>query len=120
MLHFKAHGRCAQRWFASAAWGRPVCYVEVAVDQRATRLVQVFDNGNILSYDRTHWCDDFGQLLGLRFSRKPKWRVFFPDAELIDLAEFERVWSAALQAPLHKEQLARSRLDKWGPYQVSA
>lgn len=118
MRHFKARGRCHPRWFASSEWGRPVCYVEVADDQQAARQVEIFDNGNVLTYDRTHWCDDFGQLLGLKFSRKLKWRVFFPDAELIDLAEFERVWSAARQAPLRKEQLARSRLEEWGRWRA--
>jgi hypothetical protein len=114
MLCFKARGRRHQRWFASTKWGQPFCYVEVAKDQFASRLVETFDNGNVLSYDRVHWCDEFGQLLGLRFRRKPKWTVSFPDAEVIEGTEFERVWRAARLSPLWQEQIARSLADEWG------
>ena len=51
--------------------------------QYADRQVETFDNGSVLRYDRLHWCDDFGHLLGLRFSRKPKWTALFPGAEVI-------------------------------------
>jgi hypothetical protein len=114
VLHFKAPGRCLRKDFLAAEWGEFVRYMEVADDQYAVRQVEVFDNGNVLRYDRSHWCDDFGQLLGLRFSRKPKWAGFFPGAELIEVAEFERVWRAARRSPLWKGQVAASRAAKWG------
>jgi hypothetical protein len=109
MLYFKAPGRCLRQEFLASEWGEFVRYMEVADDQYAVRQVEVFENGNILRYDRTHWCDDFGQLLGLRFSHKPKWAVAFPGAELIEAAHFERVWRAARQSPLWEQQVARSR-----------
>jgi hypothetical protein len=114
MLYFKAPGRCLRRDSAAAEWGEFIRYLEVADDQYAVRQVEVFSNGRVLRYDRAHWCDDFGQLLGLRFSRKPKWVAFFPGAEVVEVAEFERVWQAAQRSPLWKDQVARSRAAQWG------
>ena len=34
-------------------------------------------------------------LIGLKFSRKPKWATFFPGAEIISKDHFERVWWSA-------------------------
>ncbi len=114
MLYLKAPGFCLRRDFLASEWGEFVRYMEVADNQYAVRQIEVFDNGNVLRYDRAHWCDDFGQLLGLRFSRKPKWAVFFPGAESICAAEFERVWRRARHSALWEEQLARSRAEQWG------
>jgi hypothetical protein len=114
MLYFKAPGRFIRRDSVAAEWGDFVRFLEVGDDQYAVRQVEVFDNGNVLRYDRAHWCDDFGRLLGLRFSRKPKWAVAFPGAELIEAADFERTWRSARRSPLWKQQRARSRAAEWG------
>jgi hypothetical protein len=114
MMYFKAPGFCIHQDFASSARGAFTRYVEVSEDQYAVRQVEVFDGGNVLRYDRSHWCDDYGMLLGLRFSHKPKWAAFFPDAELIDAKEFGRIWQAAGKSPLRAEQVARSRAARWG------
>jgi hypothetical protein len=113
-LYFKATGRCISRDFVADPWGDFVRYIEVADDQLALRQVDLFENGNVLRYDRQHWCDDFGQLLGLRFSRKPKWVKFFPDAETVEASEFERIWRNAQGSLMWKEQVARSRAECWG------
>ena len=113
MFHFKAPGQCLHRDFVAFEWGEFVRYVEVSDDQHAVRQIDVYENGNVLRYDRTHWCDDFGQLLGLRFSRKPKWAAHFPGAQLINAGEFEKLWHAAEQSPLWEQQLSRSRVNKW-------
>jgi hypothetical protein len=116
MLYFKAPGRCIHRDVLSMEWGDFVWYVEVADDQWAMRQVNVFDNGNILRYDRLHWCDDFAMLLGLKFSRKPKWAVFFPGAEEITAAEFEKMWRVAKRSKLWEQQIGRSRVPQWGAF----
>ena len=114
MLHFQASGRCIHQDFLSAEWGVFVRYVEVAEDQFANRQVEVFRNGNVLRYDREHWADDFGMLLGRRFSRQPKWRCDFPGARMLSAAEFEKVWNAAKNSKLWDQQLDRSRAVQWG------
>lgn len=114
MLYFKAPGFCIRENFIAAKWGDFVRYLEVADDQFAVRQIEVFHSGNVLRYDRTHWCDDFGQLLGVRFSRKPKWTKFFPSAEFIEPAEFERTWRVAMKSALWSQQLSCSRADEWG------
>src|SRR5262249_31484351 len=109
MLHFKAPARRVHRDFITAEWGKFVRHLEVGDDQYAVRQVDIFRPGDVLRYDRAHWWDDYGMLLGLRFSRKGKWAAAFPGAEVIEAAEVERVWRAALQSPLWEKQLARSR-----------
>ena len=97
MLYFKAPGRFLVRGSPAVEWGRFVSYIEVADDQQASRQVNLFQNGNVLHYDRSHPRDEFGRLRGLKFSRKAKWRVFYPGAEILTAAEFEAVWGEALQ-----------------------
>src|SRR5262249_39240899 len=117
MMYFKAPGRFLLRDSPAAAWGSFVIHVEVLDDQRAARQICVFGQGRILRYDRNHWCDDFGMLLGLRFSRKPKWQLFFPGAVSMASTEFEDAWRTALRSPFWQEQLARSRKPAWGNWQ---
>lgn len=118
MLYFKAPGRCIHQDFVTTDWGEFTRYVEVAVDQYAMRQAEIFHNGNILRYDRSHWCDEFGMLLGVKFSRKAKWTVFFPGAEVIEGVEFEKVWRSALCSELWPQQVNRSRIDRWGMFRV--
>ncbi len=97
MLYFKARGRFLVKGSPAAEWGRFVSYIEAADDQEASRQVNVFQNGNVMRYDRSHSRDEFGRLVGLKFSRQPKWRRFFPGAEILTPSEFEAVWREALQ-----------------------
>jgi hypothetical protein len=105
MFHFKAPGRFT-RGPLVREWGRISMYVEVGDDQRAIRQVDVFDNGNVLRYDRSHQWDNYGMLVGAKFSRKPKWAKFFPGAELISGDDFERIWRSAQSSPLWTLQVA--------------
>ena len=91
-------------------WGRITQYREVADDQWAVRQVDAYENGNVLRYDRSHRRDDYGSLIGLKFSRKPKWVVYFPAAEIISAGEFEKVWQTALMSPLWELQVASRRI----------
>lgn len=83
----------------AAHWGDMTRYLEIGEAQFAVRQVEVFSNGFLLRYDVSHWCDSFGQLLGCRFSQKPKWSRLFPNAIVIDSKTFERIWRRALQSP---------------------
>lgn len=74
------------------------------------------ENGNVLRYDREHWCDDFAMMVAHKFSRKAKWAVFFPGAESIDSAEFERVWRLASRSGLWDQQVERARMAQWGAF----
>lgn len=114
MFHFFASGSCTHQDLLSADWGPFTRYVEVSEDQFVTRQVHVFPNGNVLRYDRKHWADDFGMLLGLRFSFQPKWRRGFHNVKMISAAEFEKVWKMAKSSNLWNLQLEHSRAAQWG------
>jgi len=72
--------------------------------------VDFFENGNVLRYDRQHTWDDYGMLIGVRFSRKPKWAKFFPGAEMISEDDFERAWRSALQSDSWQVQVGTRRI----------
>jgi hypothetical protein len=91
-------------------WGRITQYREVSDDQFAVRQVDVYENGNVLRYDRSHRRDDYGSLMGRKFSRKAKWAIDFPGAEMISADDFDKVWQQALKSPLWETQVA-SRLE---------
>jgi hypothetical protein len=56
--------------------------------QYAVRQVEVFENGNVLRFDRSTGAMRSGSSWGLGFSRQPKWAVFFPGGGTIEAAEF--------------------------------
>ena len=95
---FIAPGRFLPNSSPAASWGKWTTYIEVGVDQLAFRQINRFNNGNVLCYDRVHQRDEFGYLTGVRFSRKPKWRKFFPKAKIISVAEFEAEWDRSMKS----------------------
>ena len=98
MFYFKATGTHFVQDSLARAWCEFIRYVEVGDDQFALRQVDDFGEGRMLRYDRTHWCDGYGQLIGCRFSRKQKWSKGFHGVIQIDPAQFEVVWQAAAQS----------------------
>ena len=70
MRYFKERGRCLRRDSLAADWGECVRYIEIGDDRYAVRQVEVYGDGRVLRYDRSHWCDRFGQLFGCLFSHK--------------------------------------------------
>jgi hypothetical protein len=66
--------------------------VEVGDDQIAVRHLCGFENDNVLRYNRQHTWDDYGMLVGMKFSRKPKWAKVFPGVEKGAERDFARVW----------------------------
>lgn len=98
--------------FASDAWGGFTYFIEVD-DQYVARQVNRHQNGVVVRYDRTHWCDDFGMMFIGRFSRKQK---AGRDRKPIAAGEFERIWNDALSSETWNEQIARSRENDWGSW----
>ncbi len=98
--------------FASDAWGGFTYFIEVD-DQYVARQVNRHENGVVVRYDRTHWCDDFGMMFIGRFSRKQK---AGRDRKPIAAGEFERIWNDALSSETWNEQIARSRENEWGSW----
>jgi hypothetical protein len=79
----------------SSDWGPCRRLVEVHDDQKAGRQIDFYDNGFILKYDRQHDRDEYGILIGLRFSRKDKWRKPFAHLQIISKSKFENQWASA-------------------------
>lgn len=100
--------------FLSDEWGSLWIYLELD-GQWVSRQVNVYDSGQILRYDRAHWCDEFGHMLVGRFSLKPK--AAGPDAEFITASIFEQQWRAALRSLHWPEQVLRSRERDWGTWE---
>ncbi len=90
-LHFEC---TAEGWqhHASQGWGGCQRFIEVLDDQMANRQIDVYGGGQVLVYDRAHPMDRFGMLIGLRFSRKDKWRKFFSDVREMSAPDFEASW----------------------------
>jgi hypothetical protein len=109
VIRLSPSGKFYQR-HGGTDWGRITQFREVADDQWAVRQVDVYENGSVLRYDRSHRRDDYGSLIGLRFSQNPKWAVCFPGAEIISAGEFEKVWQTALMSPLWELQVASRRI----------
>jgi hypothetical protein len=95
------------------SWGGYVQHTEVGEDLFAMRLVFSFDNGNFLSYDRSHWGDDFGTLGDGRINRNRQntaWGRLFE----IDAAEFEQVWASARSSPSWRRQVETEKMSSLG------
>ncbi len=93
----------------AATWGHFIGYLEIGEDLRAIRQVDVFANGNALSYDRAHWVDDFGMLGDAQINRNRKQGPWWHSEE-IDAATFERVWTAARASPTWRQQMATAQM----------
>ncbi len=114
MRYFKERGRCLRHDSLAAEWGDCARYIEIGDDRYAVRQVEVYSDGHMLRYDRSHWCDRFGQLFGCLFSHKQKAIDSRRGAEVIDSQEFERVWHAALGSPMWEQQVEQSLASEWG------
>jgi hypothetical protein len=72
------------------AWGTSTYFVEIGEDCYVKRQIEVYENGNVLCYDRSHSWDSYGMLSDKRMDRR--------DIEefAISKAEFEEVWNSKL------------------------
>jgi hypothetical protein len=96
-----------------ATWGRFTRYLELGEDLWALCQVDVFENGNMLRYDRIHWVDGFGILASARINRNGK-QGLWGHGEEIDTAEFDRIWTAARASPLWRHQQATAQMARLG------
>lgn len=97
-----------------ALWGTFTRYWEVGEDLWALRQVDVFRNGNALSYDHCHWMDAFGMLGDARINRNRKEGSWGRAVE-IDAAEFEHWWQAARHSTTWGWQVASEQMSRRGP-----
>ncbi|AFZ23484.1 hypothetical protein Cylst_1182 [Cylindrospermum stagnale PCC 7417] len=72
------------------AWGTSTYFMEIGIDLYANRQLEVYENGNVLSYDGSHHADNFGRLCDQRLG----------DGDIqefeISKAEFEQVWQTKI------------------------
>jgi hypothetical protein len=101
----------------AATWGRFTRHLEIGEDLRAVRQVDVFENGNMLTYDRVHWVDDFGMLGDAQINRNRK-QGTWGQSEEIEAAEFDRIWTAARASPLWQRQVATAQMAWMGAVPV--
>jgi hypothetical protein len=92
VIHFECSGMGWQHHL-SCDWGRCRRLIEVLEDQLASRQIDFYENGNVLTYDRVHSRDEFGMLIACRFSKKDKWQKSFKGVHVMTPLEFEKEWS---------------------------
>ncbi|MFB2645355.1 hypothetical protein ACE09Y_03645 [Raphidiopsis sp. BLCC-F218] len=68
------------------SWGSSTYFMEIDSDLYAIRQVEVYENGNVLFYDKSHLFDDYGMLCDKRLDDNN-----IEEFE-ISKAEFEEVW----------------------------
>jgi hypothetical protein len=89
------------KWFWSVplggdfdAWGTSTYFLEIGEGAYTHRQIEVYENGNVLSYDKKHVSDDYGRL-----SDKPIVDDHLEEFEISE-AEFEQVWTS--QIPMNR------------------
>jgi hypothetical protein len=110
--HFiRARGSVRSPFDPTAAWGPWTVYLEIGEELWPVREVEVFDNGEMLSYDCAHWVDGFG-MLNCGRHRRPGASGGLGDE--IGAEEFERVWATARRSATWPRQVAAARMDQMG------
>ncbi|OUL34153.1 hypothetical protein BV372_14445 [Nostoc sp. T09] len=71
-------------------WGTSTYFMEVGHDLYAVRQIEIYENGNILSYDRSHLTDDYGMLCDKQFNEEDLLEF------AITKAEFEQIWNTKI------------------------
>ena len=97
------------------AWGPCSVFFEIGEELWPVRQVEVFENGEMLSYDCAHWVDGFGMLYCCR-RRRPG--ASGGPGDEIGAEEFERVWATARRSATWPRQVATAQMDQAGPTPV--
>ncbi len=76
-------------------WGTSTYFVEIDDTLHALRQIEVYENGNVLFYDKNHIWDDYGMLSDKRIGKE--------DIEefAITQTEFEQTWNS--KTPINRE-----------------
>ncbi len=77
----------------SSAWGNFTRYLEVGSYNFANRQIDVYENGYLTRYNRSHWEDQFGCLADFRFGQN--WIKNWSEPQKISSEEFELLWEQA-------------------------
>lgn len=101
------------RRLLTQSWGAFHYFIEVE-GQHVVRQVNVFENGFILRYDTTHWCDKFGSMFIGKLSLKLK---AGKGMVTLTAAEFQKAWIRAIASPLWSEQQAHAMMSEWGTWE---
>jgi hypothetical protein len=76
------------------AWGTSTYFMELGGDLYARRQIEIYENGNVLFYDSSHFADDHGMLCDKKID----------DGNIeefeISQAEFEQIWQS--KTPINK------------------
>jgi hypothetical protein len=99
------------------SWGRFTRHLEIGDDSYALRHVDLYENGHLLRYDRTHWVDKFGTLSAMAYDER-KWEEWWGPASPIEPAEFKAIWHAADTSPLWQMQLRGALMSRLGPLPI--
>jgi hypothetical protein len=78
------------------SWGRSTYFMEIDSDLYARRQIEVYENGNVLFYDKSHSLDDYGMLCDQRLDVKN-----IEEFEISE-AEFEQIWQS--KTPINKSK----------------
>jgi len=114
--HFvRARGLVRSPFDPRAAWGPCTVYFEIGEDLWPVRQAEVFENGEMLSYDCAHWWDGYGMLSDCR-RRRPG--ASGGSGEEIGAEEFERVWATARRSATWPRQVSTAQMDQAGPTPV--
>ncbi|MBW4613671.1 MAG: hypothetical protein KME21_10380 [Desmonostoc vinosum HA7617-LM4] len=68
-------------------WGTSTYFMEIGNNSHPVRQIEVYENGNVLFYDRNHFADSYGMLCD-----QPIGEEDIREFE-ITKAEFEQVWN---------------------------
>ncbi|MBD2516978.1 hypothetical protein H6G93_18535 [Nostoc sp. FACHB-973] len=91
-LLVKAKKYCKWFWDESLGgdfdtWGTSTYFMEIGNNFHVVRQIEVYENGNVLFYDSSHFADDYGMLSDQRMAEDD-----IRDFE-ITKGEFEQVWN---------------------------
>ena len=109
----KIHNQGPLNYGLTESWGIFTRYFEVGDDLRSLRHIDVYENGNMLAYDREHWVDDFGMLADAQINRNEKNTLFGLSKE-ISAEEFITVWNDARNSKQWELQKNSSHMNQMG------